>query len=101
MLHCFGKGKCRERSFECAFKHSESKTDAPLFGDVSTAVDAVLFVLVLMLELMLAVFEPGVISALAEELLANMVLVLFVVFAVAAGVGEGAAAAAPAGFYCV
>jgi hypothetical protein len=79
----------------------KAKLNAPLFGDVSTAVDAVLFVLVLMLELLLAVFEPGVISALAEELLANMVLVLFVVFAVAAGVGEGAAAAAPAGFYCV
>lgn len=75
--------------------------NAPFFGDVVTASDAVLVVLVLMLELALAVVESEAARGMVEALLASRVLVSFVVAAVAAGVGEGAAAAAPPGFCCV
>lgn len=60
-----------------------------------------LTVLVLVLELALAVVESEATRAMAEPLLMSGVLASFAVVAVAAGVGEGAAAADPAGFCSV
>lgn len=81
----------------CLCNTGKANLNAPLFGDVTSAVDALLFVLVLV-KLTVPVVEPEAISALAEALLTDVVL--FALFAVSAGVGEGAAAAA-VDFYCV